>query len=443
MRLATAAPAGTLAHAGHLLVGRAAGGSDFGTLTIEGDFAGDGGTISLSTVLNHGGADTRTDALRITGDLTGSALLAITNAGGDGDNTGTGAGDGIKVVTVDGAIGGTFSLAEPVTAGVFDYGLARGDGGFYLQAVAPVPEIPAAAALPGVAALAGQAGFDSVRERLAALRAAPAHGRGGWWLRDVYDQTELKTGPLEASRFHTNLVQFGLDTTFESEGAAWTVGAFYTNTDMAGKVAGIRAQDDAKGAGVYALMRRGRLHASLLLQADDSVYRVFARDGEFRTHGWSGGASLEAGWALAASPRLGTLEADAALTGQKLATGTGWDGRHRKYAFDNGKSLLARAGLRWHRLFDLDGGEWLQPWLRAGVAHEFANRYDLRVQDAGTPAHATTYVFENDLRGGQFDLSAGLGWGLTEQFSFNFSFAFITGKARESCAATGGVRYVW
>ncbi len=442
---AAAAPPGvySFVHAGSLLVGKAAGGADFGTLVIEGDFVGAGGTISLATILNHGGTETQTDALRITGDLTGTALLAITSAGGLGDNTDTGAGDGIKVVAVDGAIGGTFSLAEPVTAGVFDYGLVRGDGGFYLQAVAPVPEIPAAGALPGVAALAGQAGFDSVRERLAALRAAPAHERGGWWMRDVYDQTELKTGPFEASRFHTNLVQVGLDTVFAGEGAAWTVGAFYTNTDMAGRVAGIRAQDDAKGAGVYVLMQRGRLHASLLLQADDSIYRVFARDGEFRTRGWSSGASLEAGYALAVSPRLGTLEADAALTGQRLATGTGWDDRDHKYAFDDGESLLARAGLRWHRFFDLDGGEWLQPWLRAGVSHEFANRYDMRVQDAATPAHAATYVFENDLRGGQLDLSAGLGWGLTEQFSFNFSFAFITGKARESCSATGGVRYVW
>ncbi|WP_145928809.1 autotransporter outer membrane beta-barrel domain-containing protein [Termitidicoccus mucosus] len=434
---------GAFVHSGTIKIGKAAGLAGMGTLVIEGDYVGNGGVVALATVLNAGGAETQTDLLHITGAMSGTARLGIANDGGLGDNTGTGAGDGIKVVAVDGAIGGTFSLAEPVTAGVFDYGLVRGDGGFYLQAVAPVPEIPAAGALPGVAALAGQAGFDSVRERLAALRAAPAHERGGWWLRDVYDQTELKTGPFEASRFHTNLVQVGLDTVFAGEGAAWTVGAFYTNTDMAGRVAGIRAQDDAKGAGVYVLMQRGRLHASLLLQADDSIYRVFARDGEFRTRGWSSGASLEAGYALAVSPRLGTLEAEAALTGQKLATGTGWDDRDRKYAFDDGESLLARAGLRWHRFFDLDGGEWLQPWLRAGVSHEFANRYDMRVQDAATPAHAATYVFENDLRGGQLDLSAGLGWGLTEQFSFNFSFAFITGKARESCSATGGVRYVW
>jgi outer membrane autotransporter protein len=445
---APAEAAVSFVHAGLLLIGKAASGpagnAAFGALTIEGDFAGAGGTIALATVLNAGGAETQTDSLHITGDLlAGDALLRITNDGGIGDNTGTGATDGIKIVSVDGAINGAFTLAAPVTAGVFDYGLVQGDGGFYLQAIAPVPEIPAAGALPGMAALAGQAAFDSVRERLAALRAAPAHEHGGWWLRDVYDETRLKTGPFESSRFHTNLVQFGIDTVFTGENASWTMGVFYTNTDMAGRVAGIRAQDDAKGAGVYVLMQRGRLHASLLLQADDSTWRVFAHDGEFRARGWSNGASLEAGHALAVSPRLGTLEADAALTAQKLTTGSARDPLARKYSFGDGKSLLARAGLRWRRFFDLGGCEWLQPWLRAGASHEFASRYNMSVQDAGAPAHATTYVFENDLRGSQLDLSAGLGWGVTEQFSFNFSLALLTGKTRESCTATGGIRYAW
>jgi outer membrane autotransporter protein len=143
------------------------------------------------------------------------------------------------------------------------------------------------------------------------------------------------------------------------------------------------------------------------------------------------------------TPRLGTLEAEAALTAQKLATGTTRDPLDRKYSFGDGKSLLARAGLRWHRFFDLDGGEWLQPWLRAGVSHEFANRYDMTVLDAGSPANAIPYSYKNDLRGSQLDLSAGFGWGITEQFSLNFSFAFLTGKTRESCSATGGIRYTW
>jgi outer membrane autotransporter protein len=137
------------------------------------------------------------------------------------------------------------------------------------------------------------------------------------------------------------------------------------------------------------------------------------------------------------------MEAEASPGGQKLATGARRDERGRKYALADGKSLLARAGLRWHRFLDFGGGEWLQPWLRAGASLECANRYNMSVQDAGSPARAHVYVFENDLRGSQFDLSAGLGWGLTGQFSFNFSFIFITGKARQSCVATGGVRYAW
>lgn len=433
---------GAFVHSGTIRIGKAADtNSAMGTLIIDGDYIGAGGVVSLMTVLNAGGAETQTDLLHITGAMSGNALLSITNDGGIGDNTGFGSSDGIKIVAVDGAITGTFSLLDPVTVGVFDYGLVQGDGGFYLQAIAPIPEIPAACALPGIAAIAGQVGFDSIRERLAALRATRGHDTGGWWLRDVYDQSKLKTGPFDGTRFHTNLVQLGVDALFKGENATWTIGAYYTNTDIGGKASGIRIKNDGKGGGVYALMQSGRFYASLLFQFDDSDYRVLIPNDEFSTDGWNYGASVEGGYTLTTS-RFGTLEADAALSGQKVATGTGSNNRH-KYTFDDGESFKARAGVRWHHFFALSGEEWLHPWLRAGVSHEFSNRYNMYVDDAGTPANAHTYVFENNLRGTQFDISAGFGWGITSQFSFNFSVAFTTGKAREACTASGGIRYAW
>jgi autotransporter family porin len=86
-----------------------------------GTFMSNGGTLKLDTVLNQGGAATRSDTLVVDGTLVGAGAtnMAIRNAGGTGALT---VGDGILVVQVlDPArsAAGAFSLAHPLTAGAF------------------------------------------------------------------------------------------------------------------------------------------------------------------------------------------------------------------------------------------------------------------------------------------------------------------------------------
>ncbi|HEV2502817.1 MAG TPA: autotransporter outer membrane beta-barrel domain-containing protein [Mesorhizobium sp.] len=110
-------------------------------LTIAGNYAGNGGTVQLATVL--GGDNSLTDRLIVNGGTSGSSVLKVINAGGGGAPTA----QGIKVVQVDGNSAGTFSLAgdftfkgaPAVVAGAYAYRLFQGgvstpqDGDWYLR----------------------------------------------------------------------------------------------------------------------------------------------------------------------------------------------------------------------------------------------------------------------------------------------------------------------
>ncbi len=105
------------------------------TLTVTGDFSGNGGTVALNTAL--GGDDSPTDRLEIGGNSSGTAKLAVTNAGGSGAQTT----EGIEVVTVAGSSDATFTKASRITAGAYDYDLVKKGKNWYLTS-SLTPEEP-------------------------------------------------------------------------------------------------------------------------------------------------------------------------------------------------------------------------------------------------------------------------------------------------------------
>ena len=101
-------------------------GSPMGAFTINGNYAGAGGTMAINTVL--GGSGSTSDLLVISGGAaTGNTIVHVTNVGGVGAET---IGNGIQVVeAVNGATTspGAFALpAGELRAGAFDYDLFRG-----------------------------------------------------------------------------------------------------------------------------------------------------------------------------------------------------------------------------------------------------------------------------------------------------------------------------
>lgn len=106
------------------------------TLTVTGNYVGNGGLLVLGTVL--GGDDSATDKLVVQGDTSGDTRVSIVNVGGAGSTTD----NGIKVVDVGGASNGTFALQGRAVAGAYEYALLQGgkqtpaDGNWYLRSEA-------------------------------------------------------------------------------------------------------------------------------------------------------------------------------------------------------------------------------------------------------------------------------------------------------------------
>ena len=118
-------------------------------LTVQGGYQGGGvaSVVQLDTVL--GGDASMTDSLHIAGATTGASSLRVTNTGGAGAQTV----EGIRVVEVDGASNGVFTLlgdyslsGQPaVIGGAYAYTLHKngistpGDGDWYLRSTLSVP----------------------------------------------------------------------------------------------------------------------------------------------------------------------------------------------------------------------------------------------------------------------------------------------------------------
>ena len=90
------------------------------TLAVNGDWTGNGGTVSIGTVL--GGDDSLTDKLAISGNASGKTFVAITNEGGTGAQTL----EGIEVITTGNSTANAFVQNGRVVAGSYEYHLQQG-----------------------------------------------------------------------------------------------------------------------------------------------------------------------------------------------------------------------------------------------------------------------------------------------------------------------------
>jgi outer membrane autotransporter protein len=139
-------------------------GNTIGTLTVSGNYTGNGGELALGVVLGNDGS--LSDRLAVLGDTAGQTNVRVTNIAGPGAETN----DGIRVVEVGGLSNGTFSLLgdyvhegqQAVIGGAYAYKLYQGavsapaDGNWYLRsalvedAVAPLyqPGVPTYEAYP-------------------------------------------------------------------------------------------------------------------------------------------------------------------------------------------------------------------------------------------------------------------------------------------------------
>lgn len=129
------------------------GGAPGTTLTVTGNYTGNGGTVLLNTAL--GGDGSITDRLVVQGATSGTSTLRIANIGGSGAQTV----EGIKVIDIAGASNGNFALQgdyvingqQALVGGAYAYTLQKNgvgtpaDGDWYLRSSLIDPLGPAAA----------------------------------------------------------------------------------------------------------------------------------------------------------------------------------------------------------------------------------------------------------------------------------------------------------
>lgn len=159
--------AGTLSGAGTIFgdvtnSGTVTPGGGSGVLTIAGNYIGNNGTVRVNTVF--GGDNSATGRLVVTGDTSGTSQIRAVNVGGTGAPTV----EGIKVIDVQGASNGTFTLAgdytfqgqQAVVGGAYAYRLYKNgvstpaDGDWYLRSTLADPTVGGSSAASAAPLLA-------------------------------------------------------------------------------------------------------------------------------------------------------------------------------------------------------------------------------------------------------------------------------------------------
>ncbi|WP_410750197.1 intestinal colonization autotransporter adhesin MisL [Citrobacter sp. U14242] len=113
-----------------------ADGEPWQTLTINEDFTGNGGKLVFNTVLNDDASET--DKLKVLGNTTGNAFVAVNNIGGAGAQTV----EGIEIIDVAGNSDATFEKAGRIVAGAYDYNVVQKGSNWYLTSFIPAPPDP-------------------------------------------------------------------------------------------------------------------------------------------------------------------------------------------------------------------------------------------------------------------------------------------------------------
>ncbi|MHA4838718.1 autotransporter-associated beta strand repeat-containing protein [Sphingopyxis sp. MSC1_008] len=192
-RLEGAGRVGSLVNAGVV-----APGSSIGSLTVSGDYAGNGGVLEIEAEL--GGDASLADRLIVNGATSGNTRVTVINRGGIGDQTV----EGIKIVDVAGASNGSFTLEgdylfdgeQAVVVGAYGYRLYKNgvstpqDGDWYLRSALLAGENPQGPLYqPGVPVYEAYVGALQSLNRLPTLQqrvgnrswaASPIAGAGLW-----------------------------------------------------------------------------------------------------------------------------------------------------------------------------------------------------------------------------------------------------------------------
>jgi len=392
------------------------------TLTLKGNYTGNGGRLALQSVL--GGDGSPSDRLVIDqGVIGGSTAISVTNLGGAGAAT---LQDGIQVVqALNGASGNAnaFTLAGPVSAGAFDYRLFKGGvtagtaENYYLRSTVPVQppgpeiivplpspgerplppnpgtepepiyrkEVPIYAALFPAADQIVRAMLGTYHERMGdQSQQQSGNGLAGWGR--VYGGSSRQGFAGTVSPTLDSTVkgfQAGSDvyTATDDSGRTHRVGLFVSHSTLKGSVKGFNGgwQDldagkttlRADSLGVYwTLIGANQAYLDLVLTGSRfNGNNESDRGVKMKTRGHNITASAEVGWPVQVTQDW-TVEPQAQLIVGKTKLDSQNDGIS-DVKYDADTSVTSRLGVRLRGDYNVRGMPW-QPYARANVWHASA-----------------------------------------------------------------------
>ncbi|MDM0036984.1 autotransporter outer membrane beta-barrel domain-containing protein [Variovorax sp. J22P271] len=497
----TVAAAGTLGGNGTIFgnvfnSGVVSPGNSIGTLTINGNYVGQGGSLRVESQLGSDASPTDKLVIGGGGTATGSTAMQVVNLGGAGALT---TGNGIPVVeAVNGGstAAGAFSLAAPVAAGPYEYVLFRGGltagtaDNWYLRSTAPptpvaTAEMPvpppapqAAPNSPPVAAVApGQPATPLYRPEVAVQAAVPAlagelglvtlgtfHERRGeqmrlsgngplaaGWGRLLGQSTEQRWSGAVSPEFDGSLwgMQVGVDLygIDRADGHRDRFGVFFGHGQASGDVSGtalgrtnipvgrIELENNSLGAYWTHIGPSGWYVDGVLMQTWFDGTPRSNRGVGTSTEGSAFTASLEAGYPIVLGGGW-ALEPQAQIIWQRTSLDSTQD-RFSTIAYDDTDGVTGRLGVRLQGAMQQGGMGW-QPWLRANIWH--GSRGADSVVFGGVPI-AT--------RGGDttaLEIGAGVDVQITRAVGFYATAGYttdISGDHRKGFSGNAGVRVAW
>lgn len=416
---------------GAIRLGAAAG--DFNTLSVA-NLEGSGKFI-MDVKFDTGEAD----HLQVTGHATGNHQLLVSSSGSDPQ-----AESSLHLVhTASGDA--QFSLeGGPVDLGAYSYSLKQSEDGndWYLDTTTRTVS-------PGTQTLLGlfnstptvwYGELTTLRSRMGEIRRDT--GKTGAWMRSYGNKFNVSSSAGTGYQQTQQGLSFGADTPLPLGDGNWLAGvtAGYSNSDL-NLPRGASGKVDSYHVGAYAtwLQPQSGYYLDAVAkfnryqnQADVRLSDGKQAKGDYDSNGF--GASVEFGRHLRLAndyfiEPYGQLSA-MAVQGQSITLDNGMRGHG-----DSARSLQAKLGSVAGRDFDLGRGRSVQPYLKAALAHEFAQNNDVKVNDN---------TFKNDLSGSRAEFGAGVSVAWAEQWQAHAEFDYSHGeKIEQPWGVSAGLRYSW
>jgi outer membrane autotransporter protein len=454
------------------------------TLAVSGNYTGASGVLQLNTLLNQGGAATRTDMLTIGGNAGGDTSIRVDGSGNGALTTG----DGIRVVQVGGTSSTTaFRLAAPVQAGAYEYLLYRGGNAsandWYLRSqlearsAQPPSDPPGAVEPPIVVAVPayrpavvgytltpalnldyGFSVLGTLHQRMgdiAALEAAqPGHGDGVWG-RIGGENGDMNGSGRFSSDARTFFAQFGKEwtlaradaggstragvtITFGTSSASFADSARSLNAALSTSTGTLTAQAQSLG-GYWTRYFADQAYVDAVAQL--THYRNKYGDvygGHASQNGFGAGGSLEVGKPWLVGQTAIAVEPQAQLAYQYLHL-NGFNDGVSPVSGNTSNALRGRVGFRLFRanLENDSKTSTATPYLTANVLHDFFAPGAITV--GGNPLDIKPAKTRYELGAG---VTASLGKASELYVAVSYT-RNLGGEYRRTIFGQGGYRYSW